>query len=168
MQPRRLSLLRMKKKRLVFCKAYQHWTAEDWPMVMYTDESTFRYFRSISTQVTRPSRSNRYDSQYTVKTVKHRDSMMVWGCFSGAVGHGRRFFLSKNTTMNGGGYQDVLENYLNQDPRIHSLPAGWVPLQRLKEDQPLLAEQLFQVIGRPSNSSDLNPIENCWSFMRTS
>jgi hypothetical protein len=76
---------KMKKKRMAFCKVYQHWTAEDWSNVMYSDESTFRCIRSISTKVRRPSGSNQYDSRYTVKTVKHPDSVMIWGCFSGAV-----------------------------------------------------------------------------------
>ncbi len=40
---------KMKKKRMAFCKAYQHWTAEDWSKVMYSDESTFRCIRSFST-----------------------------------------------------------------------------------------------------------------------
>jgi hypothetical protein len=91
---------KMKKKRMAFCKAYQHWTAEDWSKVMYSDESTFRCIRSFSTKVRRPSGSNRYDSQYTVKTVKHPDSVMIWGRFSGAVGRGGLFFLPNNTTMN--------------------------------------------------------------------
>jgi hypothetical protein len=110
---------RMKKKRLVFCKAYQDWRVEDWPKVMYTDECAFRCFRSIRIQVIRPMRTNQCDSQYTVKTVKHRDSMVIWGCFSGAVRHGGLFFLSKNTTMNGRRYEDVLKNHLLPLMKIH-------------------------------------------------
>jgi transposase len=39
---------KMKRKRLAFCKQYQHWTAADWSTVMYLDESTFRCIRATN------------------------------------------------------------------------------------------------------------------------
>ena len=63
----------MKKKRLQFCKKYQHWTSEEWKKVMFSDESTFRLIRGTSKIVRRPSDASRHDPKYTVKTVKHPD-----------------------------------------------------------------------------------------------
>jgi hypothetical protein len=56
---------------------YQHFTAEDWSKVMYSDESTFKCIRASRAKVRRPDGASRYDSKYTVKTVKHPDSVVV-------------------------------------------------------------------------------------------
>jgi transposase len=85
----------MKKKRLVFAQKYKDWTTEQWSRVMFSDESTFRCIRATKTKVCRSMGSDHYDSRYTVKTVKHPESLMVWGSFSGAVGRGGPFFLPK-------------------------------------------------------------------------
>jgi hypothetical protein len=92
---------KMTAKRLKFAKKYRHFTKEDWAKVMYSDESTFKCLRSTRTIIRRPQGSNRYDSHYTVKTVKHPDSVMVWGSFSETLGRAGLYFLPKNTTMNG-------------------------------------------------------------------
>ncbi len=42
-----------------------------------------------------------------MKTVKHPDSVMVWGCFS-ASGRGGLYFLPKNSTMNSETYEKLL------------------------------------------------------------
>jgi hypothetical protein len=95
----------MKKKRMRFCKKYKDWTAAEWEKVMFSDESTFRVIRATSSLVRRPSGSDRFDSRYTVKTEKYPASVMVWGCFTGAGGHGGLFFLPKNTTKNSKTYK---------------------------------------------------------------
>jgi hypothetical protein len=40
------------------------------------------------------------------------------------------------------------------------------PCHASKKIKTFLAEQPFQVIDWPGNSPDLNPIENCWNFMK--
>jgi hypothetical protein len=98
-----LLTLKMKKKRLAFCRPYKAWTEEDWANVMFSDKSTFRCIRAIKSKVRRPSGSNCFDPRYMAKIVKHPDSVMVWGCFS-AMGRGGIYFLQKNATMNGERY----------------------------------------------------------------
>jgi transposase len=136
---------------------------------MYSDESTFRCIRSIKSRVRRAPGSNRFDSWYTVKTVKHPDSVMVWDCFTGDVGRGGLYILPKNATMNSERYQDVLENHLIPFMRIHGatnfLQDG-APCHASKQIKSFLEEQPFQVMDWPGNSPDLNPIKNCWSFMK--
>ena len=160
---------KMKKKRLQFAKNYRHFTQEDWSKVMYSDESTFRCIRVTRNKVRRPEGSDRFDSRYTTKTVKHPDSVMVWECFTGSVGHGGLFFLPKNVMMNGEHYQDVLENHLLPFMEIHQathfLQDG-APCHASKRIKQFLATKPFTVIDWPGNSPDLNPIENCWNFMK--
>ena len=136
---------------------------------MFSDESTFRCIRATKSKVRRPVGSDRFDNRYTVSSVKHPDSVMVWGCFSGAVGRGGLYFLPKNTTMNGERYQSVLEDHLLQFMDIHGcthfLQDG-APCHASKRIKTFLATQNFSVIDWPGNSPDLNHIENCWAYMK--
>jgi hypothetical protein len=86
----------MKAKRLAFAKKYRHWTEEVWSRVMYSNESTFRCLL----EVRRPAGSDRFDSRYTMKTVKHPASLMAWASFTGACGCAGIFFPPPNVTMN--------------------------------------------------------------------
>jgi hypothetical protein len=119
--------------------------------------------------VRRPSGMNRFDSRYTVKTVKHPASLMVWACFSGSCGRGGIYFLLPNVTMNGERYQDVLENHLlpfmAMHRSTHFLQDG-APCHASKRIKDFLKAQSFQVIDWPGNSPDLNPIENAWNYMK--
>jgi hypothetical protein len=69
--------------RLAFAKKYKHWTEKKWSKVMFSDESTFRCLRATRSRVHWPTGLDRFDSCYTVKTDKHPESVMVWGCFTG-------------------------------------------------------------------------------------
>jgi transposase len=156
---------KMKAKRLAFAKKHRNWTEEDWSKVMYSDESTFRCMRATMKRMRRPVGSDRFDSRYTVKTVKYPASLMVWACFSGSYGRGGIFFLPPNVTMNGERYQQVLEDHLLPFMEMHRcshfLQDG-APCHASKR----IKDKPFEVIDWPGNSPDLNPIENAWNFMK--
>ena len=102
----------IRKKRMAFAKAHEHWTVEDWGKVMFSDESHFKILRdSGNRKYRRPVGSNRYDARYTRKTVKHPDKQMVWGCFS-IRGQGGLHFLPPKTMMNRDLYHQVLAQHL--------------------------------------------------------
>jgi transposase len=115
---------------------------------------------------------SRYKHRYTIATVKNSASVMVWGCFSGSKDRGDLYFLPKNTTMNGERYKNVLENHLLPFMRIHR--STWflqdsgpchkskLVMGKLKE-----MEEEYRVMDWPRNSPDLNPIENCWGYMKS-
>ena len=110
---------RMKTKRLTFAKNYSHWTTEPWRKVMFSDESNFQVFKMGSTSVRRPKSSDRFDPRYTVPTVKHSQSVMVWGCFLGEKGRGGLYFLPKNKKINAEFYLQVLEEHMLNFYHIH-------------------------------------------------
>ncbi|KAK4317377.1 hypothetical protein Pmani_011539 [Petrolisthes manimaculis] len=91
---------KMKKQRVDFCKRHADWTQEDWRRVMFSDESASKTISRRQKLVRRPSGSDRFDSHYTMKTVKFPAGVMVWGSFSGEKGTGGLYFLNKNVNMN--------------------------------------------------------------------
>jgi hypothetical protein len=72
----------MLKKHLKFCQKYKNWMERDWASVVFSDELTFRILNSRGATVRRLSTMDRYRQKYTVVTVKHFPSGMVWGCFN--------------------------------------------------------------------------------------
>jgi hypothetical protein len=146
----------MVKKRLAFCRKYRHLTEKDWEKVMFSDESTFRLINPRGVTVRQPRNISRCNRYYTITTVKHSASVMIWGCFSGARGRGGIYFLPKNTTMNRERYKTVLENHFIPFMRSHR--SSWflqdgapchkskVVMGKLKE-----MEQEFKVLDWPGN-----------------
>ncbi len=75
----------------------------------------------------RPRNSNRFDTRFTQKTVKHPPTVMAWGCFSRS-GRGGLEFLEKGEMMNGDRYRQVLESklefFMHQHNTTHFLQDG--------------------------------------------
>ena len=159
----------MMKKRVSFCKKYMHWTMADWRKVMFSDESTFRLVREGYKLVRRPQGVSRYASMYTIKTVKHPESVMVWGAFSGNKGRGGLYFLPKNVTMRGDNYLRVLDQHMLLFWDIHQcnhFMQDGAPAHRSKVVKKWLKDNHMPVLEWPGNSPDLNPIENTWNYMK--
>ncbi|KAG7155141.1 Transposable element Tcb1 transposase-like 4 [Homarus americanus] len=110
---------KMRKARLAFVHKYRHWTPEQWEKVKWSDESTVQYVKMSGNRVRRPVTASRFDHRYTKKAVKHPDHVMVWGCFSGAVGRGGLYFLPRNVTMNSDQYIEVSNEHLLTFYDIH-------------------------------------------------
>ena len=109
----------MKKTRLGFCKKYRYWTAAEWRKVMFSDESTFRLVRGVPKMLHLPSIAFRFDPKFTVKTVKHPASVVVWGAFSGNMGRAGLHFLPKNVTIKGSNYIHILKDHMLAFWRIY-------------------------------------------------
>ena len=100
----------MKAKRVIFANKSADWSEKQWVNVLFSDESTIQQFDIRKQQVRRPV-GTRFEVRYTVATMKHPPSVMIWGAMSsnGTVG---LFSLPKGTTMNGAMLQEKLQLHM--------------------------------------------------------
>ena len=90
----------MKEQRLAFAREYRNWGVEEWKQVMFSDESLFVLrFGNQAHRCRRAKGSDRFTPEFTRKTVKHPQKVMVWGSFSWR-GRGGLEFLNKGEIMN--------------------------------------------------------------------
>ena len=92
-----------KGKRIKFAHKYGQWDDDDWLSVLWSDEATFNVTCNRNARLYRRRGSDPLDPRYLESTVKHPDSLMVWGCFSG-LGLGKLVVLPKNLKVNANVY----------------------------------------------------------------
>ena len=54
-------------------------SADWWTRVMFSDESTFQQLQGVGYNYVRRPPGERLNPKYTIKTVKHPPSVMMWG-----------------------------------------------------------------------------------------
>ena len=87
-------------------------------------------------------------TQYTVKTVKHPHNVVVWGAFSGNHGWGCLYFQTKNVTMRGSNYLEVLDQHLLPLWTIHHCNHMQCILRILtNSDYVAHTEPIFKTLG---------------------
>ena len=160
---------RMKEQRLAFAKKHAHWTPTQWKKVMFSDESTFQVFRVGSTKVRRLSSANRYDPRYTVTTVKHPQSVMVWGAFSSDNGRVELLIHPKNVMMNGDLYIKILIDHMVTMFELHQCSHFMhdsAPCHKANKVTKWLQTKKIEALECHWNGPDLNLIENCCHNMK--
>lgn len=143
---------------------YASWTEERWRSVMFSGESAFWLICGTLKVVRRPRSVLQYNEKYTIKTVKHPDTLRVWGVFSGNKGRGDLCFLPKEQTMHGTQYLEVRKDHLLGFYEHHQCVVfmrDGAPAHKNKTVSKWLSDSNISVLDWPGNLLDFNPIQNC-------
>ena len=149
-----------KQRRVEWAIKYQD---QNWRKVIFSDETTFQMFQ------------NTQKVFYKVGTqppqkpmVKHPYKVHVWGAFSAKGPIGILIFTG---IMDGAFYREILNENLFENAN-NVMGRHWIfqqdndPKYRAKETMKLLAQKCPGLLDWPSNSLDLNSIENLWLILK--
>ena len=159
----------MKAKRLVLAKEkHGAWTSEDCSEVMFSYKCTLKQFVVRKMNIRRPV-GKRFQARYTVSSMTHPPSQLVWRTFSKSDSAGL-CFLPPGCTVNSFRYVELLkekpEIHMNTHQCIVFVRDG-APCHHSKALKQFLAENSLATLDWPGNSPDLNSIENLWETIES-
>lgn len=159
--------------RMAWAKGLENWTMAEWLKIIWTDEMSFEIGKDARvTLVWRPP-NHQYEPQYLKPSFKSgRTRLMLWGAIAYNMPD-PLIRIPPNCRKASDYINIVLEGPLQCFYREMKVAQGGTfivedgaPVHTAKVTREWHKNHEMKVLFHPSNTPDLNPIENVWSYLK--